>query len=137
MRIILLTLIVIIVAACSGQAAKTVTGADVVAAFKAAGLEAENTTDMGPKDYGMAPYLCKGTRFVIPSLGKDSIGDKGGRIFVCDNPQDVQKLQDFYVKVGQASAAFYSHTFAKGNVLVQINGELDKAIADKYGAALP
>lgn len=136
MRYAVLVLVVIL-AACSGQAVKQVSGTDVVAAFKAAGLEAENTTEMQPKDYGLAPYLCKGTRFVIPSMGKDSIGDKGGRIFVCDNPQDVQKLQDFYVKVGQSSAAFYSHTYAKGPVLVQINGQLDKATADKYGAAIP
>lgn len=134
--IIALALLVFVVSACSS--AKQMTGADVIAAFKAAGLEAENTTEMQAKDYGLAPYVCKGTRFVIPSLGKDAIGiDQGGRVFICDSQDDLTKLRDYYVKIGQASAAFASHLYTKGPVLVQITNRLDKAIADKYGAALP
>ena len=79
-----------------------------------------------------------GIHIIIPSLGKTAAGDdQGGRIFVCDNGDDLKKLQDYYVKLGQASALFYSHTYAKGPVLVQINGQIDKSVADKYGAAIP
>lgn len=133
MRYVMLALLVFAVSACSS--AKTVTGADVIAAFKAAGLEAENAT---PINYGLAPFVCHGTRFVIPSLGKDGIGlDRGGRVFTCDSQDDLTKLRDYYVKIGQISAAFASHLYAKGPVLVQIDNQLDKAKADKYGAAIP
>jgi len=138
----ILTLIFIsaiaVLAACSGsQAAKPVTGPDVVAAFKAAGLEAENVGTLEAKDYGAAPFVCQGTRFNIPSAGKFAGRDLGGHIFVCPNQDDLKKLQDFYVKAGQATALLASHLYVKGNVLVQLDGQLDRALADKYGAAAP
>ena len=131
-------LVLAVLVGCSGQAAKPVTGGDVVAAFKAAGLEAEGIKEMGPKDYGIAPYVCKGTTFVIPSLGKAADGsDQGGHVYVCENAQDLATIQTFFKKVGEASALLASHLYVKGNTLLQINGKLDKALADKYGAALP
>jgi hypothetical protein len=102
--------------------------ANVLAAFKAAGLEAENTYSMGPKDYGFGPYLGRGTRFLIPSL----CADCGGRIFDMDSQADLASLEAYYVNLSKASAAFFSWTFKNGNVLLQINGDLPEAQAFKY-----
>lgn len=112
--------------------AKPVTSEQVIASFKAKGLEAESVRPMDKKDYGAAPYVCAGTRFFTPSLG-----EKGGRLFICDNTADRDALADFYIKLGKGSAMLFSWVFVKGNVLVQINGDLPEATAKQYEAAIP
>ena len=102
--------------------------ANVLAAFNANGLEAENTFTMKPSDYGMAPYRGRGTRFLIPSLCDDC----GGRIFDFDNQDDLTKVENYYVSLGRSSAIFFSWTFKNGNVLLQINGDLPEDKAFKY-----
>jgi hypothetical protein len=102
--------------------------ANVLAAFKANGLEAESTYTMKPKDYGLGPYLGRGTRFIIPSLCSDC----GGRIFDFDNANDLSAVENYYVSLGKASAALFSWTFKNGNVLMQINGTLPEDQAFKY-----
>lgn len=113
--------------------AKKVTSADVVSAFKTAGLEAESTSAMTKDDYGVAPYVCEGTRFLIPSLGADN----GGRIFICDNDEDRDALSNFYTEMGKSSALLFSWVFVKNNVVVQINGDLPEEKARQYETALP
>lgn len=129
----MLLLLPLLLSACGGTA-KTVQAADVLAAFKAAGLEAEQAHAMTKADYGMAPMLCQdgAQRFLIPSLGTST----GGRVFVCSSPSDRDALKAFYDKLAQASALFFSWTFVRGQVLVQINGDLPEAQARKYEAAL-
>lgn len=46
------------------------------------------------------------------------------------------QLKTYYDELGKASALFHSWTYQKGGVLVQLNGELDQATADKYGAVV-
>lgn len=104
------------------------TAANVLTAFKAAGLQAENTYHMGPKDYGFGPYLGNGTRFLIPSLCEDC----GGRIFDMDSQADLERLESYYVNLGRNAAFLFSWTFKNGNVLLQINGDLPEADAYKY-----
>lgn len=113
--------------------AKTWQSSDVVSAFKAAGLECESTRAMTKDDYGFAPLVAKeGTRFLIPSLGDDS----GGRIMSFENKEDLEKTKEYYVKMGRESAAFFSWTFTKDNILVQINGDLKEDKAKKYEETL-
>jgi hypothetical protein len=119
-----------LLSACSGS---KVTSDDVAAAFKAAGLEAETTRPLTKDDYGFAPYVCSGTRFFIPSLGPDN----GGRIFVCDKSEDRDALSNYYTEMGKASAAFFSWVFVKGDVVVQINGDLSEDKARQYEVAIP
>jgi hypothetical protein len=113
--------------------AKQVTGADVVASFKTAGLEAESTHPMTKDDYGPAPYVCTGTRFLVPSIGADS----GGRIYICDNTKDRDAIANYYTEMGKASAMLFSWVFVKDNIVIQINGDLSEDIARKYEAAIP
>lgn len=111
----------------------SIDGAAVAAAFKAAGLEAESVHPLTRDEYKLAPYVCTGTRFLIPSLGPDT----GGRIFVCPNQEDLALLFDFYTEMGRASAMLSSWLFPKGLMLVQITGELPDAKARLYEAAIP
>jgi len=104
-----------------------------IEAFADAGLEVEGPRPMTRDDYGAAPLVAnEGTRFLIPSLGEDS----GGRVLSFETPEDRDKTKEYYDSLGRESAMFYSHTFVKGNLLVQINGELSDDRAAAYDAAL-
>ena len=126
---------VILITGCSSPSniTREVTSEEVVAAFKATGLEVENTRPMTRDDYVTAPYVCKGTRFFIPSLGEG----RGGRIYICDNTKDRNLLAEYYKGMGKINDIFFSWVFAKGSVLVQINGDLEESIARMYKAAIP
>ncbi|MHB0858801.1 MAG: hypothetical protein ACYC5M_14695 [Anaerolineae bacterium] len=105
----------------------------VIEAFRQAGLEAEGTYAMGVQDYGGAPLRAvEAFRFLIPSLGEES----GGRVFRCATQSDLEAVRAYYVELGKASAWFFSWTFAKGSILVQINGDLPEEQALRYEAAL-
>ena len=105
----------------------------IIAAFKTAGLQAENPHQMSKDEYGVAPYVCYGIRFLIPSLGPDN----GGRLFVCNDIADRDLLVNYYQELGRASALFFSWVFVKDNVIVQINGDLQETIARQYESAIP
>lgn len=112
-----------------GQTRKPTTGKAVLAAFKRAGLQAEKPSEMEPREFGMAPLVSTTAyRFLIPSLGKGN----GGRVFTFATNKDRDAMRAYYVGLGRRSAIFYSWTFVADRVLVQINGELPKARAEKY-----
>lgn len=109
------------------------TSAQVVDAFLAAGLEASSPRPMTKDDYGFAPMIAiEGARFLITSLCSDC----GGRILNFASQEDLEKTRAYYVEMGKESAAFFSWTFAKDNILVQINGDLPEENARQYEAAL-
>lgn len=130
--LLFIAIVTVILSAC-GTSAKIPTADDVLTAFTNAGLEAESPTKMGKDDYGLAPFVCEGTRFLIPSLGEDN----GGRVFICDNDEDRDAIGKYYQDLGKASALFFSWVFVKGNIVIQINGDLEEDIAHKYEQAIP
>lgn len=73
----------------------------------------------------------------VTRLGNVKAEGKGGRVFVCPNTADRDKLAGYYQALAKSSAAFFSHVFTKGNIVLQINGELKEDQAKKYEAALP
>lgn len=88
---------------------------------------------MTKDDYGMAPMAAvEGTHFLIPSLCSDC----GGRILSFAAQPDLDMTKAYYDSLGKSSAAFFSWTFVKDNILVQINGDLPEAKARKYESAL-
>lgn len=70
----------------------TSTADAVVAAFKAAGLEAEQPQPLTKDDYGLAPLVGSGLRFLVPSL----CADCGGRVFVVPDDGERARLKGFY-----------------------------------------
>jgi hypothetical protein len=112
---------------------EVITPEQVIAAFKAAGLEAENPMPMTPADYGLAPMVAtKGIHILIPSMCSDC----GGRIFSFANSADREIMADYYNKFARASAALFSWVFEQNNILVQINGDLPQTQAMKYKQVL-
>lgn len=137
MRWILLLVIVVAAAGCAAPAAKPMP-ADVVAAFKAAGLTADNPREMAPTDYGIAPALCKGTRFDLAPFDMGGVKlPRYGMVFVCDNAADQTKLKDAYDGFGKIAGMLAMYTYTKGPLLIVIDGQAGKDVADRYGAALP
>jgi hypothetical protein len=131
---ILATLVVaLLLTGCGGAKTAARTPEGIVAAYKAAGLEAESPTTMGPGDYGPAPYVAKGVRFLIPSM----CADCGGRAFV-GTKEEITQLRSYYEEMGKASALLFSWVFVTpdGKAMVQINGELPEDQAKKYEEAL-
>jgi|GEM_PF-2482860 len=104
----------------------------VVAAFKAAGLEAESPVPLARTDYGKAPFVCKGVRFEMPSLSEDS----AGRAFYCARKADRDRLARYYTSLGQQNPELFWHVFVSPPYVVQLSGDLADEQAAKYEAAL-
>ncbi len=109
------------------------TVAQAESAIQAAGLEFANPTPMTKDDYGLAPMTAKeAIHFFVPSVCSDC----GGRLYSFSSQDDLNRMKEYYDKLGQASAAFFSWTFVKDNILIQINGDMPDTQAHKYEAAL-
>ena len=133
MKLVLVLLVIVLAAAGCGAKEASLTPDQIIQAFQDAGLEAATSSAMAAADYGMAPYVAKGVRFVIPSLCEDC----GGRVFV-GTKAEIDQLAAFYEEAGKASALLFSWTFKTqdGRGLVQINGDLPEADALRYRAAM-
>ncbi len=123
--------VVVLVAAlavgCGGG--ETPSSAEIVEAFKNEGLTVVDPRLVKDDDLGMAPQTFKeGTHFVASKSE-----DLGAKVFTYESEEDRQKMQDFYEGF---SGMFSSHVYAKDLTLLQINGQLPKADADRYGEIL-
>lgn len=104
-----------------------------LAAFTAAGLEVVDPRPMTKDDYGMAPMTAlNGVIFTVPSICSDC----HARLFSCNSQSDLDALKSYYDEMGKASALFFSWTFAKDNLLLQINGDATEELARKYESVL-
>ena len=115
-------------AACDSVKSMTsnVTVGKVIEEFKAAGLEADNPSDLPEKEFGNTRKEAK--RILVPALGEDS----GGRIFEFKNKEDLEKAKKYYDDLGNGNQMLFSHTYAKGNFLLQMNGDMEDAQFNKY-----
>ncbi|WP_166695543.1 stress protein [Bacillus cereus] len=115
-------------AACDSVKSMTsnVTVGKIIEEFKAAGLEAENPSDLPEKEFGNTRKEAK--RILVPALGEDS----GGRIFEFKNKEDLEKAKKYYDDLGNGNQMLFSHTYAKGNFLIQMNGDMEDAQFNKY-----
>ncbi|ARC27528.1 hypothetical protein IEK_05358 [Bacillus toyonensis] len=103
-----------------------VTVSKVIEEFKAAGLEADNPSDLPEKEFGNTRKEAK--RILVPALGEDS----GGRIFEFKNKEDLEKAKKYYDDLGNGNQMLFSHTYAKGNFLIQMNGDMEDTQFNKY-----
>ena len=134
-RLIFLVLVIITLAACGSPNAKFQrwTSAQVVDSLKAASLEVNAPRAMTKEDYGIAPMRAADAMFFgLPSLCDTC----GGRVLAFSNADDLKKTEAFYVELGKGSAMLFSWTFAKDNILIQLNGDLAEDKAKAYESAL-
>ncbi|TPV37234.1 stress protein [Bacillus dicomae] len=103
-----------------------VTIGKVIEEFKGAGLEAERPTDLPQKEFGNTRKDAK--RILVPALGEDS----GGRLFEFKNKEDLEQAKKYYDDLGNGNQMLFSHTYAKGNFLLQMNGDMEDAEFNKY-----
>ncbi|MCM3598660.1 stress protein [Metabacillus idriensis] len=128
---LLVLFLVVLLAAC-GNSEKTsskkeeVTVDSLIAAFKEADLEAEEPTDLESKEFGNTRK--EGKRILVPALGDDA----GGRLFEFDKSSDLDKAKSYYDELSNSGPLFFSHTYKKGNFLLQMNGEMEDKQFDKY-----
>lgn len=109
------------------------TSNQVLEAFRAAGLEVGDTWAMTDDEYGLSPARAPdATRFLIPSM----CADCGGRIFAFDDPAQLKAGEMYFVKLGENNRLYFSWTFVRDNILVQIGGDLPEARAQEYEKAL-
>lgn len=107
-----------------------VTVNSIITEFKNAGLEAENPTDLPQKEFGNMRK--EGKRIVVPALG----ADKGGRLFEITKKEDLEKAKKYYDELGNSAPMLFSHTYAKGNFLLQMNGDMKNEEFNKYKAVM-
>ncbi|HDR8072012.1 TPA: stress protein [Bacillus cereus] len=103
-----------------------VTTTSLISEFKKAGLEAENPTDLPQKEFGNMRK--DGKRILTPKLGED----KGGRVFEFSKKEDLEKAKKYYDELGNSAPMLFSHTYAKGNFLLQMNGDMKDEAFNKY-----
>jgi hypothetical protein len=112
---------------------------EVVQAFEDEGLSVGQSypvdEEPGAKNSPLPKTYIEGTRFEIPAMGKN----EGGRVFVFEDEEDLDVLERYYEEVENMpifGPSLRSHLYQEGLVLLQINGELPKTQADRYGEVL-
>lgn len=125
----LLSALLVLLVACGGEESSHST-ADVIQSFKDAGLEIGDVTDLPSKEYGESRE--EGKRIPVPSLGEDN----GGRLFKFKDKKGLEQAKTYYDELGKGSPLFYSHTYANGLFLLQMNGEMEDAEFEKFKKAM-
>lgn len=106
------------------------TTADVIKYFKDDKLELGEVSDLPNDEFGNIRK--EGKRLLIPSLGADA----GGRLFLFDSEENLQKAKSYYDELGNSGPMFYSHTHQSGLFLIQMNGDMEDNEFAKYAASL-
>ncbi|MBJ8107427.1 MULTISPECIES: stress protein [Bacillus] len=103
-----------------------ITTTSLINEFKKAGLEAENATDLPQKEFGNMRK--DGKRILVPALGQDN----GGRLFEFSKKEDLEKAKKYYDDLSNSNPILFSHTYAKRNFLLQMNGDMKDEEFNKY-----
>lgn len=106
---------------------------DFTKGFKDAGLNVNNEKEMTREDYGAAPM--KAEKGIIFGVKKGEDGQyMNGRLLEFKDEKDLDQTKEYYDKLGKESAILYSHTYKTedGKYLLQMNGEIDDSMFNKY-----
>lgn len=117
----------LILGAC-GQ--KQISVDDLVESFKEEDLSVKDLKQMKKDDYGAAPMKAEtGKIFEVQN-------DKNARILMFKNKEDLKDTKEYYDKLGEESAIFFSHTYTKGNYLIQMNGDISDSKFKEYKSVM-
>ncbi len=108
---------------------------DILDAFMAAGLDGADAVVMEADDYGMGPFVCDGQQFPLLITRPDE-EDAFGRLFICDDGADADKLAEYYTSIGESTAMLASHVFNDGRIVMQASASMERATWDQYEAIL-
>ena len=108
---------------------------DGIKAFNSAGLMVDKVTLRKDQIDGLTMgMMVEATAFAIPVQGAPSAAR--GILFCFQNEIDLQTMQSYYVSLGKALPQYSSWIFVKDNMLLQINGDVPEAVANRYARAL-
>ena len=93
---------------------------DIINKFKNEGLSVENLRKMKTEN----------AKIFTVSDGKNA------RILKFKNEDDLKEMKKYYEELGKSSAAFYSHVYIKDKFLIQMNGDIDDHVFEKYKKAM-
>jgi hypothetical protein len=109
------------------------TSAQVVDAFRAAGIEVSGARAMTAEDYGPAPQdASDGMIFSMPSVGEGRVC----RVFSFSTPSALETLRAFYVEPDSTIGIYFSWLYTRGNILLRVDGKVPEDVAKKYEAVL-
>jgi hypothetical protein len=100
----------------------------LVEKLQAAGLEVAGPVAMARADYGKAPFVCKGMKFVVPATEPTAYG----RAFYCARKTDADRLEKYYTSLGAAV-----HVLVQRPFVLVLDGALPAETVAAYRAALP
>lgn len=126
---VLLLLLLLLVSGWSNEpsgSSDSVSVDSLITAFNDAGLEAEGPSDLAQKEFGNTREEEK--RILVPALGDDA----GGRLFEFEETEDLEKAKAYYDELSAQGPLFFSHTYSKGNFLLQMNGDMEDSEFEKY-----
>lgn len=130
MSVVIIGIMVLLSVGCGGDTMKSMTAGDYVQKFKETGLEAENSRDMKPEDFGPLPQDVESAKiFFFPSIG-DGIN---GHVLVYKNQKDLEQAKKIYEEFGQV---FTVHVFTKDNTLLHLAGEVNEDRAKQFESVL-
>ncbi|CAM2975241.1 hypothetical protein HAHI6034_11700 [Hathewaya histolytica] len=123
--------------ACSGknnnETSKEIkTVKELVDKFQEAKLPVTEPKNMEAKDFGIIPKLTDDAMIFKINANED----QNARVFNFKNSDDLNKVKKAYNEMGKSSAMLFSHTYAKGNFLIQANGQIEKDTFEKYKKVL-
>ena len=53
-------------------------------------------------------------------------------MFKFNNQDDLEQAKSYYDEISNSAPIFFSHTYAKGDFLIQMNGDMEDAEFEKY-----
>ena len=112
----------------------------ILEGFIKANLNVMEPFIMKRQDFGAAPLLSKEavqfgaqlSEFVFLDEFGEEVKYNSGRMFFVENKNDLETMKKYYDDLAKESAMFYSHTYAKGNILLQMGGDVPDEDFAKY-----
>ncbi|MFL2131172.1 DUF1002 domain-containing protein [Ruoffia sp. FAM 20858] len=117
---------------------------EILQAFYDSGLNVMEPKIMTRNDYGIAPLLAEEAvsfgaqfaEFVFENEDGSIEQFNYGRLFLVRDENDLQTIKAVYDELGKEAAMLYSHTYSKGDILLQMGGDVSDEDFALYTAVI-